>query len=463
MKFNRLYAKILFSFLAVLVIAEIIILVFFVAIPAKHFSTRLEQYLRNKALIVKEVVEDKIRSAPGVDWSDNAALKAFITDFGKITGAKVWLTGNEGAIALKPFPEEIPTLVRDMGEAGLKEYGGFKLFSKRDSDYYAVVPIVPSGSRVGSIHLLLNRQAFPPPRGYFVSAIVVLGLVIALLIIPVSRLITRRLKKLRESALRIAEGDLSHRVNIRGHDEISDLAQAFNGMTGKLESMVMNGKELIANVSHELRSPLARIRIAEEMLRDKLTKANAKGWAGHLDTICEEIQELDSLIGRILELSKLNMRESPLTVEPFDPSDLIGSLLKRLGPAIERKELQVTTELSYDPPFMGNEESLRSALMNVLENAAKFTPEKGNISVQMSWQPDSLTIGVINTFEELSEENLARIFNPFHRAQRSAATGFGLGLAIARKIIERHGGAIVARNAHNGLKISISLPRNSES
>jgi signal transduction histidine kinase len=459
MRFNRLYTKILFSFLAVLVVAEIIILILFVVMPGKRFSTRLEHYSKNKALIVKAVVEEKIQSAPGADWSKNVALKVFIEDFGKILGARVWLRDRTGAIVLKSFSDEVPSLVRDLKEEKLKEYGGFRLFSRRDSDYYAVVPIAVSGSRAGSIHVLLNRQAFPPPRGYFVSAILILGLVIALSIIPVTRLITRRIKKLRYSALRIATGDLSHRVRIRGHDEISDLALAFNGMADKLESMIVSGKELTANVSHELRSPLARIRVAEEMLREKLAKANVEDWDGYLDAIREDIEEIDGLIGRILEVSKLDMYESPLRSEPLDPSNLVRSLLEKLRPVIDRKELHLVTELSHETPFAGDEEALRSALMNIIENATKFAPHKGDISVHMRWKPDSLEIRVANTFEKLSEEDLLRIFNPFHRVQRSAAAGSGLGLTIARKIVERHGGSMVARNAQEGLEIFISLPR----
>jgi signal transduction histidine kinase len=314
--------------------------------------------------------------------------------------------------------------------------------------------------RVGSFHVLLDQHAFPPPKGYFLSGLLVLGLVIALAMIPVSRLMTRRLKQLRQSAIRISEGDLSHRARIRGSDEVAELAGAFNGMTDKLEGMIVSGKELVANVSHELRSPLTRIRLAEEMLREKLVQAGAEGCTGNLDAIREEVDELDTLIGRILELSKLNLRESPLRFEPMDPSDLIRGLLERLRPAMDRKGLRLEARLTYDPPFMGDLETLRSALINVLENAVRFTPEKGDISVRMEWMRESLGISVVNTFDRLSEGDLALLFHPFQRRKGSAApSGYGLGLTIARRAIERHGGSVEARNAEKGFEISISLPR----
>lgn len=346
MRFNRLYTKILFSFLTVLVIAEILVLMFVFMGPARQFHKHFENYLKTKALVVREIIEDKIRSSPTVAWSDNRVLRDYIVDLGRILGAKVWLSDRTGTVVLKSFPEELTPLVRNIQNQKPMQYGGFKLLSHRETDYYAIVPIVISENETGNLHVFLNRKAFPPPKAYFLSSILILGLVIALAIIPVSGLITRRLKTLRESAIRISEGDLSHRVNIKGKDEIGELAQAFNGMTEKLESMIVSGKELTANVSHELRSPLTRIRIAEEMLREKLTDAGVDGWAVHLDAIQEDIQDLDSLIGRMLELSKLNIHESPLRFEPVATSELIKNVLHKLGLIIERKQLLVTTELS---------------------------------------------------------------------------------------------------------------------
>ncbi|MGD9578698.1 MAG: sensor histidine kinase, partial [Syntrophorhabdus sp.] len=104
-------------------------------------------------------------------------------------------------------------------------------------------------------------------------------------------------------------------------------------------------------------------------------------------------------------------------------------------------------------------EVLRLALMNVLENAVKFSPEKGEISVQMAWKPDALEIRILNTSELLSHEDLSRIFNPFQRLKGSNIPGSGLGLAISKKAVERHNGTIEALNKEKGLEIRITLPR----
>jgi two-component system sensor histidine kinase CpxA len=144
----------------------------------------------------------------------------------------------------------------------------------------------PEGGK-GSIHILFASQGPPHPEGGFALGLAIIGLIIALLIIPVSRFITDRVKQLKQSALRIAEGDLSHRAAVQSKDEIGELAQAFNHMTDKLERMITSSKELTANVSHELRTPLTRIRIAQELLREKLEKGNFKEYERHLEDIRE--------------------------------------------------------------------------------------------------------------------------------------------------------------------------------
>jgi two-component system sensor histidine kinase CpxA len=229
-------------------------------------------------------------------------------------------------------------------------------------------------------------------------------------------------------------------------------------MTDKLERMITSSKELTANVSHELRTPLTRIRIAEELLREKLEKGNFKEYERHLDDIREDISELDRLTGRILELSRLDIHESPLKFERLNPSDLINDLLGRLKPVMDRKDLRVKTDLSSDSPLMGDREALRLAFLNILDNAAKFTPQKGDIIVKMYSKQGFLEISVTNSFEKLAEEDLTRIFDPFHRAGRSKAAGSGLGLTITKKIIERHGGKIEAFNSPEGLEIQMKLP-----
>jgi len=458
MRPGKLYIKITLSFLAVLFITLIIIFALFMASPGRHFTTRLEQFTRTKVLIVKQVVEDKMRSATTTDLSENEQLRDFILNFGEILGAKVWLQRPDGTVPLRSFSGEIPPAVGELKKRRSRDYGSFKLYSRRHSDFYAVIPIAfPEGEK-GSIHILFGLKGPPSPVRGFALGLVIIGLIVALFIIPISRLIIKPLKELSQSALQIADGDLSHRAHVKSKDEIGELCHSFNHMADKVEKMIRGGRELTANVSHELRTPLARIRIAEELIRGKLEVKSYQDLDRHLDDIREDIDELDHLIGRILDLSKLDIHESPLKPEPFNPKELIQELLDRLKPAMDHKGLTVETDLSFDPPFNGDMDALYSVFSNVLDNAVKFTPESGRVSVEMRSDEDTITVSVTNTFDALPEGDLINIFEPFYRTKEKKAEGSGLGLAITKKIVEKHGGTIEALNWDEGLKIQIRLP-----
>ncbi|MFH1490740.1 MAG: HAMP domain-containing sensor histidine kinase, partial [Pseudomonadota bacterium] len=402
MRPGKLYIKIFLSFFAVFLITLIVVFALFLAIPGKQFGSRVEEYTRAKALILKSVVEDKVRSVADANLSENEQLRKFIVYFGEILGAKVWLQDAEGNLPVKSFPGEVPAFVEKLKKREARDFGGLKLYNQRHMDFYAVVPLAFPEGRKGSLHILFDKFKPTHPERGFALGLAVIGLVIALLIFPISRLITRPLKELSRSALEIADGDLSRRAEVGCKDEIGELCSSFNHMADRVEKMIKGGRELTANISHELRSPLARMRIAEELLREKLSRGEFGNLKRHLNDIQEDICELDHLIGRILDLSKLDIHESPLKVESVDLSEFLNAFLERLKPAMEKKNLRLLTELGSVPSISGDREALFMALSNVLDNAVKFSPEKGEMAVKLASDDKALTIEVTNTCEALT-------------------------------------------------------------
>jgi signal transduction histidine kinase len=133
-------------------------------------------------------------------------------------------------------------------------------------------------------------------------------------------------------------------------------------------------------------------------------------------------------------------------------------ILDRFSPIISHKGLKLKADLSSSKKFSGDKEALYTALKNMIDNATKFTPEDGHINVKMFQDEEYLHISVTNSFDKMAEDDLRKIFDPFHRAGRPTKGGSGLGLAITKKIIERHGGEIMARNSDDGLEIKVKLP-----
>jgi two-component system sensor histidine kinase CpxA len=324
---------------------------------------------------------------------------------------------------------------------------------------YAVIPIKLKEEKPAELHVFYVKRKISRPEEGFGWGLAIIGVVIALLVMPVSRWISRPINELRHSAQRIAEGDLSHRATVKRKDEIGKLGRAFNHMADRLEKMIRGGRELTAHISHELRTPLARIRIAEEMLRDKLERQNYEDLNRYLNEIREDVEELDALIGRILMLSKLDLKDKPLSLQPVNPVDLMQALLSRLAPALEQRSLHLTKDLSFEPPLWGDADALQTAFSNLLENAIKYSPSGGRVSVEMKTVGGDMEVVVPNSAQKIAEADLSVIFEPFHRVGAKSEAGFGLGLAIVKKTIEAHGGTVEACNVDEGFRIRIRLPR----
>ncbi len=459
---GKLYTKIFLSFMTVLLVTLALNYGLQEITVRRYFSEVIENFNNQRVLRLKQLAEEKYWSSQKESITENQAMMALMNNIGELQWAEVWISDKKGLEVLKSFPQDIPSDVSKIRSKQTRIFGDITVYYNFNSqgDTYAVAPLDIEGNKytLNIIFRGFQRPGFNMGR---TLGNIGIGIIIALLIIPVSRLITERLKQLRQSALRIARGDLSHRIDVKSSDEIGELSIAFNQMADEVQRMIMGGKELTALVSHELRTPLTRIRIAEEILSEKLEQGKNHEYERHLSDIREDIDVLDRLIGRILELSKIDMHEPRFKMEPIDISKIIEDLLNQLQPIIEHKVLRVRTDL-VPVSYRGHEKSLITAMLNVLDNAIKYTVERGEIYVKTERISDVLKISVINTFKKLKEKDLLSIFEPFQRLEASEIPGSGLGLAITQKIIDRHGGKIEAVNTDSGLEIRITLPLNGD-
>jgi two-component system sensor histidine kinase CpxA len=281
----------------------------------------------------------------------------------------------------------------------------------------------------------------------------------AVLAVPVSRRLTRRIESLETSVNRIAEGDFHHRVSVRGEDEIKDLGLALNRMAERLEKMVQGSKELTANVSHELRRPLTRIRLSADLMAEELHHPGEGDPSRHLEKIRTDLGEMERLIQRALLLSRADIKGRSVDKVTMDAFDVLAEILEKIQPVIVQKSLQYRSDLpSRIPPLYGDRDGLRAVLSNVFENAVKFVPEKGQVLVKAEVQDGEVQVEVTNSHPPVPEDELARLFDPFYRAASSTVSGSGLGLAIAKKVIMAQGGTIEALNVDRGFMIRIRLP-----
>jgi signal transduction histidine kinase len=266
-------------------------------------------------------------------------------------------------------------------------------------------------------------------RGGWLVAIVALAAAIALGAYPVTRRITRRLERLRTQVEALGSGDLSARVEVRGADEIADVARSFNRAAEQIEKLVAAQRSTLASASHELRSPLARIRVAIELLGgDEGAELRAR--------VARDIAELDALIGELLLASRLEGLEPGQALDRRETVDLLGLAAEeaaRSGASAEGDAVEL----------VGDRTLLRRLVRNLLENARRH----GNASpVELhvaKLGPGRARLRVADRGPGVAESERERIFAPFYRpagAAESKDGGFGLGLALVRQIARHHGG-----------------------
>jgi signal transduction histidine kinase len=299
-----------------------------------------------------------------------------------------------------------------------------------------------------------------PPFG-FAWMLVWVGIAVALATYPIVRKLTRRLERLQDGVQKWGDGDLSIRFNETGQDEVAFLAQRFNRAAEQVETLVKSHesllasqRSLLANASHELRSPLARIRMGLELLGPSATPA-------FKNEIARNIQELDLLIEEILLASRLDAKEADMgTIEPVD---LIGLAAEECA--------RVDAELTLMPPptagrpldsemvVQGVSKLLRRAVRNLLENARRHAA--GDISLTLQKTGTKVEIRVCDRGPGVPPELQERIFEPFYRLPGATERdgGVGLGLALVKSIAQRHGGrAFCESRADGGACFAIELP-----
>ena len=304
------------------------------------------------------------------------------------------------------------------------------------------------------------REGRPPPRDGavafwlrppfgFLWMLGLVGVAVVVGVFPIIRRLLKRLENLQRGVKRFGEGDLSVRVPEHGSDEVADLAHQFNAAAARIETLMTSHKSLLANASHELRSPLTRIRMGLEFMGDDPASARAK------TEIQRNISELDQLVDEILLASRLDTRE--VDVGTVESVDLIGLA------AEECARIEAELDMQTDGPLdvKGIAKLLRRAVRNLLENARRYS--QGEITLSLSRQGSMAVVRVEDHGPGVPELQREHIFEKFYRlpgaSERSG--GVGLGLSLVRSIAERHGGRVYCTDrldGQSGASFVIELP-----
>ncbi len=384
---------------------------------------------RARAITERIPVDIRIQG-PGIDWSSDAAFPRL------------------DAIPFGP----IPIGFLGLGEKGQQDLESWarNLAAVRFGQYqrHAFVELVRDDYRIVIAAPKIAETPRPDIRAaaiWLVTLVVLVGCYMAV------RWLVRPIKWIQTGAARIGQGDLDYRIRTVRKDDLGQLAADINRMAADVKDMLEAKRQLLLAISHELRSPLTRAKVALEFLDDDEVKRN----------LLDDVREMENLIGDLLESERMNTGHTTLQRTRVDISTMLESLLA--GDFDERRE---RLRLRMPPPPVVrcvDEVRLRLVARNLIENALRYTPESAPpIDIELDVIPDAIVIRVSDEGPGIAEEHLTRLTEPFYRADRARSRdtgGFGLGLYLCRRITEAHRGTLVIDSKPGqGTRVTVTIP-----
>ena len=386
-------------------------------------------------------------------YQDPRALRARLKDIHYVLQADVAVYRTDGTL-VATAGEAPPPLSADKA----RSLQGRTLFHGRGRRGMTVA--VALEGDVGAYLVIAHRHG----HGGLLKLATLLGLILALLALaalPLARTITRPLDRITDTASALGQGDLSARTGLRRTDEVGHLARVLDDMAARLEHTMRAEKELWANISHELRTPLSRIRVALELCEEEDDDRRIRD---HLSGIADDITELDRLVGDVLMTARLDLGEGNagfvLRRQRVELETLAKEAAARFSGLYPNREVEVSAESDL-PDVEADPALLRRVLNNLLDNAARYA-EPDPVQILLSADPEEVAVEVRDRGAGIAEEDLPRLFDHFFRGDRSRSRntgGWGIGLTLCKRIVEAHGGSIVAGNREGGgLTVRFTIP-----
>ncbi len=379
-----------------------------------------------------------------------------IEEAGMMIGAPIVLTDHEG-------------LVIAATQSDLMGQNGSNI-----PDVNVTIPVVDgSNTVIGTIyvqHNISHQRADEAFLADVTRALIITGLIVALLAtglgVLLTRSISRPMAEMGKAAVKFANGDYTVRVSPHGRDEVAALGRTFNQMAMSVGSVEQLRRELVANVSHDLRTPLTVIRGYLEGLRsgqiaDRRTAETA------FDAMHTEVSRLLHLVDDLRQTAALDSGSLPLNLCPVTPLDFVSETVAQIMPLAVTKGVNLQYEVPADLPFLNiDPERMGQVFFNLLENAVRHTPTSGTIRLTAKCQDGQISFIIQDTGEGISADDLPHIFKRFYRtdpARNPSEGGLGLGLSISKSIVEAHRGTLKVESegvSGRGSIFTMSLPLN---
>ncbi|MBS1839419.1 MAG: HAMP domain-containing protein [Acidobacteria bacterium] len=455
---SSLFLKIFLSFWLAMVLVSATLIASVVTTQSQFRAMRAEEFDGTVMPLMAA------RAADILDDHGMGALADFLSSLQTTLHWQAYLFDDEGKeILSQPAPPEVDAMaisaLQSVG-TNIQTSHGTRFAATRTTGSTGTHYVLVIGTNVESVTDVLRA----PIRVQIVRAATVL-FIAGFVCFWLARYITAPVRHLRTATHRLARGNLSARVGASAgnrSDELAELSRDFDHMAEQLESLISSQQRLFADISHELRSPLARLTVALGLVR---LHANAESTSG-LDRIETEAERLNTLIGSLLRLARLEGGSEPLGGEPVQFHNLVAEVAADADFEAQSRNRNVRLTRNEPCTVSGNNELLRSAVENVIRNAVKYTAEGTEVQITLQKMSgngnNTALLRVRDHGRGVPENSLANIFLPFYRvedARDRTSGGSGLGLSITDRAIRLHGGSLRAANCPDGgLLIELRLP-----
>ena len=453
--YRRIYWKLFLAFLAsILLTASVMVLTYFVFAPEIEVHPHIKKSLIDETLSVAERISVSLAASPSsladvtrkIHVDDTANIRVFD------------LHGRELVAWMDERLKGTRRISMTVIEETLRTGEHLSLIFPRWI-HVVSVPLKRGREPVAILQVyypLVEKSIFPQGAPTLILLFLLGGMTAFF-----SRWLTRPIQELTRGARRMSMGNFGATVTIRSRDEIGVLGKAFNEMSRRLAEFHKSRTELLADISHEIRSPLARIQTDAEILTDR--EMGKEEQAQHLQAICEEVRHIDHLIDDLLMLSRLENNQLTIERSRVAIGDVLSREVSRFLLQAEEKAITIKQEIAPGlPAVMLDEKRIGQVISNLLANAIRYTPVNGTIESGAKTSSGEIMIWVRDTGAGIPPEDLPYIFDRLYRVDKSRSRttgGTGLGLAIARRFVEAHGGHIRAESeAGRGTAVIVTLP-----
>lgn len=463
---KSLFSKLMTTYFITLVISYSLVAVFLSFWFYNYYYTQRASALIREGENLNRIVQDYIEKK-----ADEKDLKFELSVIDRLLDARIWVVDRYGYVYGYSGAEKDDLLGKQLTSLEISEVRGGKYVVKTGSfaDILKTpvltvgIPIIINGQVHSAVflHSPLNEIKSALKRVYFViwmSAFFAIVISAFIIYYFSERILIKPLGRINQTAKNISKGEFDQRVSLASNDEIGDLAVSFNYMADSLQNLENMRRTFIGNISHELRSPMTSINgFIGGMLDDTIPQEK---WQYYLGIVHDEIKRLIRLINQLLDLTRLESGEFSLNMGIFHLNELIRERVIKFEDKINKNQINVDVVLIESKmKVKGDRDRVDQVITNLLDNAIKFVPRGGLIQIKTEIKDNRVLVSVRNEGPPIPKEEINYIWERFHKVDkaRSKGGGTGLGLPIARQIINQHGQTIWVESGEHGTKFTFTL------